>query len=186
MPVKIWHGRQDGFVPVQHGQWLAACVPGAEAEISEGDGHLTMIGRVGEIRDCYSATSSRVAERLRPTPANPGLGPGHTPGQVQATHRARSRPHTGPGPGHTPGQVQATHRARSRPHTGPDRHTGRIRVGRLEPICLAKSVAQLAPDSNDIAAPTMRYLVPDPATSLEPCCRWSSSTAPTMLPRGEE
>ena len=51
VPVKIWHGRQDRFVPVQHGQWLAATVPGAEADISDRDGHLTMIGRIGEIHD---------------------------------------------------------------------------------------------------------------------------------------
>lgn len=51
VPVKIWHGREDRFVPVQHGQWLAASIPGAEADISDRDGHLTMIGRVGEIHD---------------------------------------------------------------------------------------------------------------------------------------
>ena len=51
VPVKIWHGRQDRFVPVQHGQWLAVTVPGAEADISDRDGHLTMIGRIGEIHD---------------------------------------------------------------------------------------------------------------------------------------
>ena len=51
VPVKIWHGRQDRFVPAQHGQWLAAGIPGAEADISDRDGHLTMIGRVGEIHD---------------------------------------------------------------------------------------------------------------------------------------
>jgi pimeloyl-ACP methyl ester carboxylesterase len=51
VPVKVWHGRQDRFVPVQHGQWLAASVPGAEADISDRDGHLTMIGRIGEIHD---------------------------------------------------------------------------------------------------------------------------------------
>ena len=51
VPVKIWHGRQDRIVPVQHGQWLAAGIPGAEADISDRDGHLTMIGRIGEIHD---------------------------------------------------------------------------------------------------------------------------------------
>jgi pimeloyl-ACP methyl ester carboxylesterase len=51
VPVKIWHGRQDRFVPVQHGQWLAATVPRAQADISDRDGHLTMIGRIGEIHD---------------------------------------------------------------------------------------------------------------------------------------
>ena len=51
VPVKIWHGREDRFVPVQHGEWLAASIPGAEADISDRDGHLTMIGRVGEVHD---------------------------------------------------------------------------------------------------------------------------------------
>ena len=51
VPVMILHGRQDRFVPVQHGEWLAASIPGAEADISDRDGHLTMIGRVGEIHD---------------------------------------------------------------------------------------------------------------------------------------
>lgn len=51
VPVKVWHGRQDRFVPVQHGQWLAATIPSAEADISDRDGHLTMIGRIGEIHD---------------------------------------------------------------------------------------------------------------------------------------
>jgi len=51
VPVKIWHGHQDRFVPVQHGEWLAANVAGAEADISDRDGHLTMIGRAGEIHD---------------------------------------------------------------------------------------------------------------------------------------
>ena len=51
VPVKIWHGRQDRFVPVQHGKWLAANIPGAEADISDRDGHLTIIGRIGEIHD---------------------------------------------------------------------------------------------------------------------------------------
>ena len=51
VPVKIWHGREDQFVPVQHGLWLAASIPGAEADISDRGGHLTMIGRIGEIHD---------------------------------------------------------------------------------------------------------------------------------------
>jgi pimeloyl-ACP methyl ester carboxylesterase len=52
VPVKIWHGRHDRFVPFQHGQWLAEHVPGAEAELSETDGHLTfLVDKVGEIHD---------------------------------------------------------------------------------------------------------------------------------------
>jgi pimeloyl-ACP methyl ester carboxylesterase len=42
VPVQVWHGRQDKFVPFQHGQWLAAHVPNAEAHLSDTDGHLTL------------------------------------------------------------------------------------------------------------------------------------------------
>ncbi len=50
VPVRVWHGRQDRFVPVQHGEWLAANIPNAEVEISD-DGHLSLIPRIGEIHD---------------------------------------------------------------------------------------------------------------------------------------
>lgn len=50
VPVQIWHGAQDKFVPFQHGQWLAENIPGAEAHLSEGDGHLTLLAeRVPEV-----------------------------------------------------------------------------------------------------------------------------------------
>jgi pimeloyl-ACP methyl ester carboxylesterase len=43
IPVKVWHGHEDRFVPFQHGQWLAEHVPGAESYLSEADGHLTLL-----------------------------------------------------------------------------------------------------------------------------------------------
>jgi len=43
VPVLVWHGRHDRFVPVTHGEWLAGAIPGAEARISDSDGHLTLI-----------------------------------------------------------------------------------------------------------------------------------------------
>jgi pimeloyl-ACP methyl ester carboxylesterase len=49
MPVQVWHGRQDQFVPFQHGEWLAAHVPRAEAHLSDSDGHLTLYGRIPEV-----------------------------------------------------------------------------------------------------------------------------------------
>ena len=50
VPVKVWHGRHDRFVPVQHGEWLAAHVPGAQADISAQDGHLSIvINRIADI-----------------------------------------------------------------------------------------------------------------------------------------
>jgi len=42
VPVMLWHGRHDRFVPFAHGEWLARQIPGAEAHLSEDDGHLTL------------------------------------------------------------------------------------------------------------------------------------------------
>src|SRR5262249_53303693 len=43
VPVQVWHGREDRFVPYQHGRWLAEHVPGAEPHLSDTDGHLTLL-----------------------------------------------------------------------------------------------------------------------------------------------
>jgi len=42
VPVLIRHGEQDRFVPPAHARWLAEHTPGAEVEITAGDGHLTL------------------------------------------------------------------------------------------------------------------------------------------------
>jgi pimeloyl-ACP methyl ester carboxylesterase len=42
MPTMIWHGTDDLFNPIAHGQWLAANVPGASAHLLEGQGHLSV------------------------------------------------------------------------------------------------------------------------------------------------
>lgn len=50
VPVQLWHGRHDRFVPCQHGEWLASKIPGVEAHLTEEDGHLTLLQRrVGEV-----------------------------------------------------------------------------------------------------------------------------------------
>ncbi len=41
-PVLLLQGVHDLMVPPAHGHWLAARIPGAEAEISETDGHITL------------------------------------------------------------------------------------------------------------------------------------------------
>jgi pimeloyl-ACP methyl ester carboxylesterase len=45
VPTLVFHGRQDLFVPVSHGEWLARRIPGAEVRISVDDGHLTLATR---------------------------------------------------------------------------------------------------------------------------------------------
>jgi pimeloyl-ACP methyl ester carboxylesterase len=52
VPVQVWHGVQDRFVPVGHGRWLAEQIPGAERHIHDQDGHLTLqVARIGDIHD---------------------------------------------------------------------------------------------------------------------------------------
>jgi pimeloyl-ACP methyl ester carboxylesterase len=46
VPVGIWQGRQDRMVPFEHGQWLAAKVPNAQAHLFATEGHLSIINQV--------------------------------------------------------------------------------------------------------------------------------------------
>jgi pimeloyl-ACP methyl ester carboxylesterase len=55
VPVMVMHGRQDKFVPVGHGEWLAAHVPGVDARILDNDGHLTLLEhRIPEVHTWLS------------------------------------------------------------------------------------------------------------------------------------
>jgi pimeloyl-ACP methyl ester carboxylesterase len=52
IPVKVWHGLEDRFVPCAHGRWLAEVIPGAQAELRDHDGHFNVVaGRIGEIHE---------------------------------------------------------------------------------------------------------------------------------------
>src|SRR5262249_42332117 len=42
VPVQLWQGEQDQFVPYGHGVWLAAHIPGVDARLTAEDGHLTL------------------------------------------------------------------------------------------------------------------------------------------------
>ena len=55
IPVLLLHGRQDGFLPVAHGQWLAAHIPGVEARFPDDDDHLTLLQHhIGEVHSWLS------------------------------------------------------------------------------------------------------------------------------------
>jgi pimeloyl-ACP methyl ester carboxylesterase len=49
VPVLLRQGVQDLMVPPDHGRWLAARIPGVEAEIAAGEGHLTLAAEIGRV-----------------------------------------------------------------------------------------------------------------------------------------
>jgi pimeloyl-ACP methyl ester carboxylesterase len=52
VPVTIWQGDDDRMVPFAHGQWLAAHVRGARAELRPGEGHISItLAHYGQILD---------------------------------------------------------------------------------------------------------------------------------------
>jgi len=56
VPLQIWHGKEDKFVPYAHGQWLAAHLPRAEVHLEPKEGHISLIrNRVPEIHEWLAA-----------------------------------------------------------------------------------------------------------------------------------
>jgi pimeloyl-ACP methyl ester carboxylesterase len=58
-PVLLLHGADDRFVPIAHGEWLAARIPAAEARFDEADGHLTLVER--RVREAHEWLLERLA-----------------------------------------------------------------------------------------------------------------------------
>jgi pimeloyl-ACP methyl ester carboxylesterase len=55
-PVLVLQGRQDLMVPFAHGEWLARSIPGAEARLSETEGHLTLfVNQTRAVHDWLAA-----------------------------------------------------------------------------------------------------------------------------------
>ena len=49
----LWQGGEDRVVPMAHGAWLAAHVPGALAKMLPPEGHLSLAtNRLDDVLDC--------------------------------------------------------------------------------------------------------------------------------------
>jgi pimeloyl-ACP methyl ester carboxylesterase len=60
VPVLLLQGTEDLMVPPSHGRWLADRIPGVEAEISEVEGHLTLLAnRVPDVHEWLLAQGGR-------------------------------------------------------------------------------------------------------------------------------
>jgi pimeloyl-ACP methyl ester carboxylesterase len=58
VPVTVWHGAQDRFVPPAHGEWLATAIPGALAQFRTDEGHFSIVdSKFDELVDDLLANS---------------------------------------------------------------------------------------------------------------------------------
>ncbi len=65
-PLTIWHGAEDRFVPIAHGEWLAEHL-GVGAELRPNDGHLSLtISSYGEILDALLDAGDGAGRVQRP------------------------------------------------------------------------------------------------------------------------
>ena len=51
VPVSVWQGREDRMVPFSHGIYLADHLAGARRHLYDHEGHLSLVGRMGDILD---------------------------------------------------------------------------------------------------------------------------------------
>jgi len=55
VPVTLWQGSEDLMVPFAHGEWLATHVPGVDAHLIKGEGHLSIgLGAIGKMLDALT------------------------------------------------------------------------------------------------------------------------------------
>ena len=52
IPTLVVHGREDKFVPLSHGEWLSAAIPGAESWLLDDEAHMSLLAnQVGNVHE---------------------------------------------------------------------------------------------------------------------------------------
>jgi pimeloyl-ACP methyl ester carboxylesterase len=52
VPLQLWHGKHDRFVPFSHGEWMAKHIPQAEIHLEPNEGHVSLFAhRIPEVHD---------------------------------------------------------------------------------------------------------------------------------------
>jgi pimeloyl-ACP methyl ester carboxylesterase len=65
-PVAVWQGGEDRMVPMAHGAWLAANIPGAQQHLLPEEGHFSLaLNKIGDVLDGLLALGEAAAHPAR-------------------------------------------------------------------------------------------------------------------------
>jgi len=78
VPLQVWHGKHDKFVPFPQGEWLAAHLPEADIHLESEEGHVSLFER--RIPDVHEWLESHFLKEIaraggRSYPLGPGFEP---------------------------------------------------------------------------------------------------------------